>query len=171
MKLTEFLIPENIRQGVLVSSKKRVLELAGKIIAESANKSTACSDDDGLCPIECFGNLFKREKLGSTSINNGIALPHAKLPESATVSIDKPIAAFIQLEKPIDYEALDNKEVDLVYAIMIPSSCCEQYKNGLQEIAQRLNDKTLTKQLRSANNAEEIWQLLSYADTQVLEQQ
>ncbi len=171
MKLTEFLSPENIRQGVLVSSKKRVLELAGKIIAESANKSTACSDDDGLCPIECFGNLFKREKLGSTGISNGIALPHAKFPDSIALAVDKPIAAFIQLEKPIDYEAHDNKEVDLVYAIMIPSSCCEQYKNGLQEIAQRLNDKTLTKQLRSANNAEEIWQLLSYADTQVLEQQ
>ncbi|KIE92756.1 putative PTS sugar transporter subunit IIA [Actinobacillus pleuropneumoniae] len=48
MKLTEFLTPENIRQGVLVSSKKRVLELAGKIIAEAANKSTACADDEGF---------------------------------------------------------------------------------------------------------------------------
>ncbi|KIE92755.1 putative PTS sugar transporter subunit IIA [Actinobacillus pleuropneumoniae] len=98
-------------------------------------------------------------------------MPHAKFPDSIALAVDKPIAAFIQLEKPIDYEAHDNKEVDLVYAIMIPSSCCEQYKNGLQEIAQRLNDKTLTKQLRSANNAEEIWQLLVYADNQILEQE
>ncbi|WGE89763.1 PTS sugar transporter subunit IIA [Actinobacillus arthritidis] len=166
MKLTEFLTPDRIRQGVLVSSKKRVLELAGKIIAESLNKTNPSSEEDCVCPIECFSNLFKREKLGSTSINNGIALPHAKFPYS-TSEIEKPIAAFIQLETPIDYEASDNKEVDLIYAIMIPENCCEQYKNGLQEIAYKLSDKTLAKQLRSADNIEDIWQLLVYADTHI----
>lgn len=171
MKLTEFLTIENIRQGALVSSKKRALELVGKIIAESLNKRYGCQEEtEGLCPIECFGNLFKREKLGSTSLNHGIALPHAKLPNRSTLSVEKPIAVFIQLETPIDYEASDNKDVDLIYAVMFPEGHCEEYKGCLQDIAQRLSDKTLIKQLRSAESAEEIWQLFEYADNQIIEQ-
>ncbi|EFX92069.1 phosphoenolpyruvate-dependent sugar phosphotransferase system, EIIA 2 [Actinobacillus ureae ATCC 25976] len=170
MKLTKFLTIENIRQGALISSKKRALELVGKIIAESLNKSCGCEENEGICPIECFGNLFKREKLGSTSLNHGIALPHAKLPSSSTLSLENPIAVFVQLETPIDYEASGNKEVDLIYAVMFPEESCEQYKGCLQQIAQRLSDKTLIKQLRNAESAEEIWQLLEYADNQVIEQ-
>ncbi|WP_150539940.1 PTS sugar transporter subunit IIA [Actinobacillus vicugnae] len=169
MKLTEFLTIENIRQGALISSKKRALELVGKIIAESLNKDCGCEESEGLCPIECFGNLFKREKLGSTSLSHGVALPHAKLPSSSTLSLEKPIAVFLQLETPIDYEAVDNKEVDLIYAVMFPEGSCEQYKGCLQHIAQRLSDKTLVKQLRSAESSEEIWQLFEYADLQVSE--
>lgn len=170
-KLTEFLSPENIRQGVLVSSKKRVLEKVGKIIAQSLNENAICStepsekaDDNTLCPIECFSNLFKREKLGTTGLNQGIALPHAKLPACEGLVLDKPIAVFLQLEEGVDYGAQDNKEVDLVYAIMFPENSCSQYKHCLPEIAEQLMDKTLLKQLRAAESAEDIWQILLYAD-------
>ena|SRR3712207_2343505 len=166
MKLTEFLSEATIRQGVLLSSKKRALELAGKVIAEAINQENP--EQNGICPIECFGNLFKREKLGSTSIANGVAFPHAKLPHSENMVLNKPVATFLQLETPIDYESNDNKEIDLIYAIMIPENCCEQYREGLKELAQRLSDKNLAKQLRSANSAEEIWQILEYADNQTM---
>lgn len=172
-KLTEFLSPENIRQGVYVSSKKRVLEIVGKIIAQSINHKIADvgeqeaqsdSDNEAICPIECFSNLFKREKLGSTGLNQGIALPHAKLPTNENFVLDKPVAVFLQLEEAIDYDAQDNKDVDLIYAIMFPENCCEQYKNSLPQIAQHLADKVLLKQLRAAESAEDIWQILLYAD-------
>lgn len=167
-KLTEFLSPENIRQGVLVSSKKRALELVGKIVSESLNTSKYLTETDEnseeICPIDCFSQLFKREKLGTTGLNQGIALPHAKLPACNTLTLEKPIAVFLQLEEAVDYEAQDNKEVDLIYAIMFPENSCEQYKHCLVEIAQQLTDKTLLKQLRAANSAEDIWQILMYAD-------
>lgn len=167
-KLTEFLSPENIRQGVLVSSKKRALELVGKIVSESLNTSKYLTETDEnseeICPIDCFSQLFKREKLGTTGLNQGIALPHAKLPACNTLILEKPIAVFLQLEEAVDYEAQDNKEVDLIYAIMFPENSCEQYKHCLVEIAQQLTDKTLLKQLRAANSAEDIWQILMYAD-------
>lgn len=167
-KLTEFLSPENIRQGVLVSSKKRALELIGKIVSESLNTSKYLTETDEnseeICPIDCFSQLFKREKLGTTGLNQGIALPHAKLPACNALILEKPIAVFLQLEEAVDYEAQDNKEVDLIYAIMFPENSCEQYKHCLVEIAQQLTDKTLLKQLRAANSAEDIWQILMYAD-------
>lgn len=174
IELTEFLSPENIRQGICVSSKKRALEIVGKIVAQSINHKLADTLSDEtqeirknkktICPIECFTNLFKREKLGTTGLNQGIALPHAKLPAYEYQTLKQPIAVFLQLEEAIDYEAQDNKEVDLIYAIMFPENCCEQYKNSLPQIAQKLTDKALLKQLRAATSAEDIWQILRYAD-------
>lgn len=169
MKLTEFLTIDNIRQGALISSKKRALESIGKIIAQSLNKDCNCSDEEGISPLGCFNNLFKREKLGLTNLNYGIAIPHAKLPASENLTLEKPVAVFLQLESPIDYEAGENKEVDLIYALMFPEGDCETYKGCLQQIAQKLSDRNLVKQLRSATSTQEIWQLLEYADNHAIE--
>ncbi|MGX2949878.1 PTS sugar transporter subunit IIA [Ursidibacter sp. B-7004-1] len=166
-KLTEFLMPEHIQQGVFISSKKRALELVGKIVASSLNNDT---NTEQVCPVECFANLFKREKLGSTALNNGVALPHAKLPSNDIIQLEKPIAVFLQLETPIDYDAADNKEVDLIYAILFPEQYCEQYKSSLPQIAQQLSDKNLIKHLRNATSVEDIWQILHYADQHNAEQ-
>ncbi|WP_373778186.1 PTS sugar transporter subunit IIA [Glaesserella sp.] len=166
MKLTAFLSPSHIHQGVILSSKKRALELIGKIVAEQINQEFKCDKQHELCPVDCFSNLFKREKLGSTAINNGVALPHAKLPANSALLLEKPIAVFLQLEMPIDYEASDNKEVDLIYAILFPENSCDRYKGALQDIAQQLSDKNLLKHLRSAKSVEELWQVLEYADNQ-----
>lgn len=165
MKLTQFLSPNHIQQGVLLSSKKRVLELIGKLVAEIANAQST-QIENNVCPLECFSNLFKREKLGSTALNNGVALPHAKLPQNEHIAIKQPIAVFLQLANPIDFEAEDHKEVDLVYAVLFPEEHCEQYRAGLMSIAQQLSDKILLKQLRASTSVEEIWSILSYADQQ-----
>ncbi|QLB21613.1 PTS sugar transporter subunit IIA [Vespertiliibacter pulmonis] len=165
MKLTQFLSLEYIQQGVLLSSKKRVLELIGKLVADIANAQSTQTENT-VCPLECFSNLFKREKLGSTALNNGVALPHTKLPQNNHITIKQPIAVFLQLAKPIDFEAEDHKEVDLVYAILFPEEHCEQYRGGLMNIAHQLSDKVLLKQLRAATSIEEIWSIFSYADQQ-----
>lgn len=168
MSLTQFLKPENIRQGVFLSSKKRALELVGKIISDALNHQLAFDDQHApFCPVECFSSLIKREKLGSTCINNGIALPHAKLPALPDFTLTEPIAVFLQLETPIDYDAADHKEVDLIYAVMFPQESCETHRGCLQKIAQLLSDKNIAKQLRSATSVDEIWQILRYADTHI----
>lgn len=157
MKLTEFLPLDNIRVGVEVSGKKKALEQVGQLVADYACRHAL--EEQAVCPIACFSNLFKREKLGSTAINHGVALPHAKLPQESEV-LNKPVAVFLQLSEPIDYEATDNKEVDLIYAILFPEQCCATYKSYLPEIAEKLSDKHLLKLLRSAESAEDIWHIL-----------
>lgn len=167
MKLTEFLAPQDIRQGVEISSKKRALELIGQIVADKLNQQSDSSiENERVCPVACFSHLFKREKLGSTGINQGVALPHAKLPENVVMSEKKPIAIFLQLAQPIDYESNDNKEVDLIYAVLFPESSCAEYKSCLPEMAKSLSDKVLLKQLRAAESSDEIWQILQHFDQQ-----
>lgn len=161
MTLTQFLAPQNIHQGVICSSKKRVLELLGKYAADFLNQGT--EPEQEICAVECFNQLFKREKLGCTALSNGVALPHAKLPSDCT-SLSQPIAFFLQLESAVEYEAADHREVDLIYAVLFPEGSCEQYRGVLAEIAEKLSDKNVLKHLRAANNSEEIWQVLAYAD-------
>lgn len=164
IQLTTFLTPDHIYPNVVVSSKKRALELIGKLVTEILNKNVQDDPSHFVCPVECFSNLFKREKLGSTALNNGVALPHAKLPANMMQSLDKPIAIFMQLEQPIDYEAQDNKAVDLIYAVLFSEEHCTQYRDSLQLLADHLTDKNLLKHLRTANSAEEIWHILNYID-------
>lgn len=172
MKLTEFLVPDNIHYGIFLSSKKRALEVIGKFVADYLNQNSEnAENEDPLCPVACFSNLFKREKLGTTALNNGIALPHSKLPECAHLSIEKPIAIFLRLEEPIDFDAEDHKEVDLIYAILFPEQNCESYRSALTELSQKLSDKNLLKQLRAAESAEDIWHIFSYADQHIEQEQ
>lgn len=151
MQFTQLLNINNIRQGLLCSSKKRIFELIANTISEQ-------SGDDELA---CFEALFAREKMGNTGINNGIAIPHAKLPQG-----DAPIAVFCQLENPIDYDAPDHRQVDLIFAVMIPQACCGDCAKILPTLAERLSDKTLCKQLRCATSVEEIWSVFNLSDQQ-----
>lgn len=149
MKFTQLLTPENIRQGVLCSSKKRLLELVSDIVTQQTNLDTHI----------CFEKLFNREKVGCTCIGNGVAIPHAKFAE-----LTQPIAVFIQLAEPIEFNATDRREVDLFFVILIPEQQCQEYLPLLQNLAQKFTDKFLCKQLRSAKSAEDIWQIFISAD-------
>ncbi|WP_439239132.1 PTS IIA-like nitrogen regulatory protein PtsN [Lonepinella sp. BR2919] len=151
-KFTALLRPENIRQGVICSSKKTALEMVAGILAKQANV-------DNVDEVECFESLFNREKLGCTALGNGIAMPRARLSQG-----DKVFAVFLQLNTPIDYEAADKREVDLILAVIIPEQLCQTYTPILVELSEKLKDKTLDKQLRSAQSAEEIWQIFQHFD-------
>lgn len=154
MNITELLSPENIRQGVSFSSKKRLFESIAHFVIEQVN------DEKGeqVC-LEC---LFEREKLGNSGLANGIAMPKAKIP--VTLS-DKAIAVFMKLDTPIDYDSSDGKFVDLVFAVLVPENQCATYMPILSFLTERLTDKNLLKQLRSAKSAEEIWQVFEISDS------
>nr|WP_180334840.1 PTS IIA-like nitrogen regulatory protein PtsN [Necropsobacter massiliensis] len=152
MTFTQLLTPDNIRQGVVCSSKKRVFEMIGRIVAPQLELP-----DSEHCG---FDYLFNREKLGNSGLGNGVAMPKGRLPEE-----NKPIAVFLQLDTPINYEAADHREVDLIFALFIPAQRCAEFSQSvLPELAEKLLDKTLCKQLRSAQSAEEIWQIFAHAD-------
>ena len=154
MNITKLLSPENIRQGVSFSSKKRLFESIAHFVIEQVN------DEKGeqVC-LEC---LFDREKLGNSGLGNGIAMPKAKIP--VTLS-DKAIAVFMQLDTPIDYDSSDGKFVDLVFAVLVPENQCATYMPILSFLTERLTDKSLLKQLRSAKSTEEIWQVFEISDS------
>ena len=109
--------------------------------------------------MEC---LFEREKLGNSGLGNGIAMPKAKIPVTL---LDKAIAVFMQLDTPIDYDSSDGKFVDLVFAVLVPENQCATYMPILSFLTERLTDKNLLKQLRSAKSAEEIWQVFEISDS------
>ncbi|MDC2825003.1 PTS IIA-like nitrogen regulatory protein PtsN [Rodentibacter pneumotropicus] len=153
MKLTELFRPENIRQGVSFSSKKRLFESIAHFIVEQLN----CEKGEQAC-FEC---LFEREKLGNSGLGNGVAMPKAKLPAEAS---DKALAVFLQLETPIDYDAQDGKPVDLVFAVLVPENQCQTYIPVLSDLTEKLIDKNFLKQLRSAKSADEIWQVFEISD-------
>ena len=151
-KFTQILSPANIRQGVIFSSKKRLFES----IAHTISDELDCKKGEQAC----FENLFNREKLGTSGLGNGIAMPKGKLPEH----IDRIITVFMQLAAPLDYNAADGKDVDLIFAVLVPSKNCTQYIPMLAELTEKFQDKALIKQLRSAKSADEIWQIFDLAD-------
>ncbi|NBI43248.1 PTS IIA-like nitrogen regulatory protein PtsN [[Haemophilus] felis] len=151
IKFTDVLTPGQIRHGVICSSKKRLFEIIAEIVSDYLHEG-----DHTQCCFEC---LLTREKLGNSSLGNGIAMPKAKIPLG-----EKPIAVFLQLTEAVEYESSDNREIDLVFALLIPEKVCADYVPHLAEMIEQLQDKNLCKQLRQAQSVEEIWRLFEHLD-------
>ena len=165
LKFTELLSPENIRQGLVCTSKKRAFEIISCLVAKQLseqNKDVENAEDIDLQDTEtlCVDCLFSREKLGNSSLGNGLAMPKGRLPLG-----NKPIAVFLQLNAPLEYDAPDHREVDLVFALLTPTEHCSNLVQELPDLVERLKDKSLIKQLRNAQSAEEIWQIFQFSDT------
>ena len=144
---SDLLSPGRILVGVSLNSRKRLLELISRTLARK-NKD--------LNSREIFESLCAREQLGSTALGNGVAIPHGRI--SSTQEVE---ALFLQLTKPLPYDADDGNPVDLIFALAAPKHCTEDHSKLLSSIAERFSDAALLKQLRKANDANEIWQLLS----------
>lgn len=142
----ELIVGRRIACCVEVTSKKRLLETLGELLA-SANSA--------LSPDTVFERLVERERLGSTGLGHGIALPHARVPE-----IKEPIGAFAQLTSGIDYDAIDGARVDLAFALLVPEAANEMHLKLLSHLAAKFSDPVLRAQLRGATSPDEILALL-----------
>jgi len=129
-------------------SKKRVLEMAAELI-DSHSVTIKAS--------ELFPALLIREKLGNTGVGDGIAIPHCQLH-----SCVNPVAAFIRLDTPIDFDALDQKPVDLLFVLVIPKGDQEEYLELLQEMALYLKDTVVQEKLRTSTNTQDVYNTLIY---------
>jgi len=147
MLLSDLLSPDRIRCHVHSSSKKRLLEIISKELARNS---------DDLSQREIFESLCARERLGSTGLGNGVAIPHGRVKGS-----DEIHAAFICLKKPIPFDAADGKPVDLLFAMTVPESCNEDHLNLLAQVAELFSDPDLLKELREAASPSMLLQLLS----------
>ena len=110
----------------------------------------------GLPEREIFDVILQREKLGSTGVGHGIAIPHGKLD-----SVDKLFGIFARLENPIDFEALDDQPVDLVFLLLAPESAGADHLKALSRIARVLRDNDLVAKLRATDSATAIYTFLN----------
>lgn len=146
MQLREVLSLDCTKSAVQCTSKKRALEIISEIAAEHSGQSST----------ELFECMLSREKMGSTGIGNGIAIPHARMAAS-----DNAIAVLLQCDTPIEFDAIDNRPVDLLFALLVPEDQCKEHLKTLSCMAERLNDKQVLKQLRSAQSDQELYDIMT----------
>ncbi|MCC8404229.1 PTS sugar transporter subunit IIA [Paraburkholderia sp. MMS20-SJTN17] len=145
-RLAKFLPLENVVIGLSVTSKKRVFEQAG-LIFENQN---------GIARSTVTDNLFARERLGSTGLGEGVAIPHGRIK-----GLKQPLAAFVRLAEPIPFEAPDGQPVALLIFLLVPEQATQQHLEILSEIAQLLSDRDARERLHTEEDRESLHRLLT----------
>lgn len=152
MNITHYLYPESIICESNIGSKKKLLERLSGILTERIHS---------LSDQTIFDSLINREKLGSTGLGNGVAIPHGRMEK-----LEKPVCAFIKLDEAIDFDATDNQPVDLVFALLVPEDSTEEHLQVLSLIAEILSDQSFCSRLRNCQDSECLQKLMLQGDEQ-----
>jgi len=147
MNISDILSPECVLLNLDCHSKKDALDTLAKTIAGS---------DAATGQTEVFDCLCARERLGSTGLGNGIAIPHGRLKNGK-----KTIAAFLQLDDAIDYDAVDKAPVDLLFALIVPEDSTDEHLQTLAKLAEMFSNKDIVSQLRQSGSSTEIFSILT----------
>jgi len=143
MQVSELLDLDRISCNHHAASKKRVLEQLSQLIADS---------QQDLSQTQVFDSLISRERLGSTGLGRGVAIPHGRLKNN-----NKTIAAVVKLQQGIDYDAVDNQPVDLFFALLVPEESTEEHLQLLSQLAQMFSDKEFVAKLRASTDARSLF--------------
>lgn len=147
MKISDFLSAGNILTAVVAADKK-------KLLTELSRKIAATVD---ILPEYLLAELVKREELGSTGVGGGVAIPHARFHQ-----ITKPVGLLARLRRPVDFEAVDDKPVDLVFLLLLPAAAGASDQLGaLASISRALRDTKIAAALRDASDAAEMYRVLT----------
>ena len=144
--ISAILPPENVILDTESTSKKRVFERVG-ILFENTRQ---------IARSQVFDSLFAREKLGSTGLGQGVAIPHGRIK-----SLRDAVAAFIKTETPIPFDAPDGSPVNLIFVLLVPERATDLHLQLLGELAQMFSDKAFREQLQASNDPAVIHQLFS----------
>jgi PTS system nitrogen regulatory IIA component len=147
MHLSDVLDADRIALDISVSSKKSLLEKAAELLSlpsESGERR------------EIFESLCQRERLGSTGLGHGVAIPHGRVEGQSGVT-----GAVIRLRHPIDFDAPDQEKVDLFFALSVPDQCSDVYLKLLADVAARFGDADNRARLRAADGAEAMLELFA----------
>ncbi len=147
MQIVDILSIEQIECAFEANSKKSALEKISELL---------CKANDSLSNEDVFNQLIQRERLGSTGLGHGIAIPHSRMENN-----EKTIAAFIQIAKGVDYDAPDSQPVDLFFSLLVPEESTQEHLEILAKLAEKFSDQTLVEQLRKARDKETIYTLLT----------
>ena len=147
MKISDILSPERIEAHADVASKKRALELLSDRLASGLKE---------LSSAQIFDSLIARERLSSTGLGKGVALPHGR-----AKGIDQALCAFVQLREGIDFDSVDQQPVDLLCGLLVPEQSTEEHLQILAALAEMLRDEPFCRKLREASSREELYRLLT----------
>ncbi len=133
-RIAKLLPPSNIMLDLDVTSKKRLFEQAGLLF----------ENNQGVARSTVFDSLFARERLGSTGLGQGVAIPHGRIK-----GLKEAVGAFVRLSSAVAFDAPDGKPVNLVFVLLVPEQANEQHLQILSELAQMFSDRELRGQLAS----------------------
>ncbi len=146
MLLEQIIKPDSVLCNAQARSKKHCLEILSELLVRSVPKIN--SED-------IFERLVERERLGCTSLDQGVAFPHCRVE-----GLDTTIAALIRLSEPVDFDSPDGELVDLVFGLMVPKEINESHQANICSIADLLGDRTLRQKMRDATSSNELYDSL-----------
>jgi len=146
MEISELLTPRSVVAQLRVTGKKQVLQ-------EIARRAAATT---GINERRIYEVLSERERLGTTGIGRGVAVPHGKLAELPRV-----YGLFARLDRPIAFDSIDNQPVDLVFVLLAPLDAGAEHLKALAMVSRRLRDHTICEKLRGTDNPDALYALLT----------
>jgi PTS system nitrogen regulatory IIA component len=147
MQLSEIINVNRIKSGINVKSKKRALEALSELVTQDQNQLDAS---------DIFDSLIARERLGATGVGYGIAIPHGRIKNCKKIT-----GAFVQLDQGVDFDAVDNQPVDMMFALVVPEESTDEHLQILALLASMFNEETFREKLRQSKNNDETYQLLT----------
>jgi len=147
MQISQILTSERILTDAPDRSKKAALETLATLIAGA---------DPGLTQTEVFNSLISRERLGSTGLGQGIALPHGRLKNGKLT-----LGAFVRLESGIDFDAVDHKPVDLLFALLVPEESTDEHLKILSQLAELFSQPEILNRLHTEQSKDGILSILT----------
>lgn len=145
MEISDLIGPEHVIAHLRATSKKQALQELARRAAEITGQNER----------SVFDVLMDRERLGTTGVGNGIAIPHGKLP-----SLDRLYGLFARLDRPIDFDAIDDRPVDLIFLLLAPESAAADHLKALARVSRLLRDKATCEKLRGTDEPEALYALL-----------
>jgi PTS system nitrogen regulatory IIA component len=145
MEISDILAPQSVFEGLKASSKK-------KLITDLATHAAAVAN---LSASAVFETLWEREKLSSTGVGHGIAIPHGRMQK-----LDRIVGVFAHLDEAVDYESIDEAPVDLVFALLTPADAGADHLKALARVSRLMRNAGFCEKLRAANDRAQLYALL-----------
>lgn len=146
MDLSDLVAPQSVIASLKATSKKQALQMLAAKAAEQT----------GLSERDIFTTLLERERLGSTGVGHGVAIPHGKL-----AGLNEVVGLFARAQSPLDFEALDDQPVDLLFVLLAPEGSGADHLKALARIARVLRDEVLAEKIRATGHATGIYAVLT----------
>ncbi|WCL54518.1 PTS IIA-like nitrogen regulatory protein PtsN [Gimibacter soli] len=150
MEIEDLLNPDNVLAGFRASSKKQALQALSRHMAEQV----------GVDCRDAFDGLMERERLGSTGVGHGVAIPHARMK-----GLDRIVGLFAQLAEPIPFDSVDDQPVDLIFMLLVPEEAGADHLKALAKVSRLLRDDRMCEKLRATHKAPALFAMLSQPAT------
>ena len=146
MDLSNLISLETIYPNMKASSKKQLLQELGNMAKDKIGKPI----------LEIANVLMERERLGSTGVGHGVAIPHGRFSD-----LDQICGIFVKLDKPVNYGSLDDQPVDLIFLLLVPEEAGADHLKALAKVSRIFRDQSICDKLRGAENSDAIYAILN----------